>query len=168
MAISRERLQELINKGATIYALRLHSVSSTNEINYKIREIKLEPTDEYFIENDILKEKVPNKPQFRPVIIGNINNFYEFEKDAKWKLKYQHKTRTEELNLPNWEEFKDYNENISVSFVGEDWRVYELSIENNKIVLYEDEDIWLEWDATEENYIKACDLCLKLFEGGKE
>ena len=162
--ITKERLEELIKEDATIYNAQINLMGN----GYIVKEIKLDHTNEYFIENNALKARVPNKPQFRPITIGNIKRLYEFEKDAEWKSKYQYKTRIEELDLPMWEEFKDYNENVSVSFVGEDWYVYELSIENNEIVLHQDEDLWLRWDFNEENYIKACDLCLKLFEGEEE
>lgn len=161
--ITKERLEELIKEDATIYNAQINLTCN----GYTIKKIKLDHTNEYFIENNALKARVPDKPQFRPIIIGNIKRLYEFEKDAKWKSKYQNKTRIEELDLPTWEEFKDYYENISVSFVGWDWFVYELTIENNEIVLYQGEDVWLRWDFNEENYIKACDLCLNLF-GGEE
>ena len=75
--------------------------------------------------------------------------------------------------MPIWKEFKDYNENISVSFVGEDWVVYELSNDIDiyhkpRILLTADGEYFEEWQSTEENYEKACDLCLKLFKGEQE
>ena len=99
-------------------------------------------------------------------------NLYETQEQAEWHLKY-HATRTEELNLPMWNEFITYNENIGVSFVGEDWVVYELSNDIDiyhkpRILLTADGEYFKEWKSTEENYEKACDLCLKLFKVEEE
>ena len=98
-----------------------------------------------------------------------LKNLYETQKQAEWHLKY-HATRIEELNLPTWEEFKTYNENECVAFVGEDGEVYELSNDIDiyhkpTILLMADGEYFKEWKSTEENYEKACDLCLKLFKG---
>ena len=72
-----------------------------------------------------------------------------------------------------WNEFITYNENIGVSFVGEDWVVYELSNDIDiyhkpSILLTADGECFEEWQSTEENYEKACDLCLKLFKVEEE
>lgn len=85
-----------------------------------------------------------------------------------WALKY-HATRTEELDLPTWEEFKGSEK--PVRFCGDDWEVYELGIRLNLNEIYldliEDYDEYTQkrYKATEGNYIKACDLCIKLFKG---
>ena len=151
MAISKERLEELIKEGATVYAL-------DKQVKYPIL-IFLKDGENVVVNDNELVNSVR--------VIDKIENLYATQKEAEWALKY-HATRTEELNLPMWNEFITYNENIGVSFVGEDWVVYELSNDIDiyhkpRILLTADGEYFEEWQATEENYIKACDLCLKLF-----
>ena len=155
MAISINRLEELIKQGATIYTIK-HIGGDVMELHLKnisddFRYFLLDMTEELFEDKAEVEEKA---------------------KKIKWALKY-HATRTEELNLPMWNEFITYNENIGVSFVGEDWVVYELSNDIDiyhkpRILLTADGEYFEEWKSTEENYEKACDLCLKLFKGEQE
>ena len=152
--ISKERLQELINEGATIWC--------SYRLNYNVIAVDLTDKKRFVIYTDdmsILDRDTENTYQ--------LKNLFETRKEAEWHLKY-HATRTEELNLPMWEEFITYNENIGVSFVGEDWVVYELSNDIDiyhkpTILLTADGEYFKEWKSTEENYEKAFDLCLKLF-----
>lgn len=158
MAISRERLEELIEKEATIYSARI-----------LVREISLNDLIQIYTEHgeDVIVFG------YEPNDWEELKDLYETRKEAEWHLKYN-ATRIEELDLPTWEEFKDYNENVCIAFIGEDWEVYELS--NDYDLITEDKCIILtkggmneqEWQATEENYEKACDLCLKLFKGEEE
>ena len=154
--ISNERLQELIKEGATIW--------SSYRLNYNVIAVNLTDKKRFVIYTDdmsILDRDTEYTYQ--------LKNLFETRKEAEWHLKY-HATRTEELNLPMWNEFITYNENIGVSFVGEDWVVYELSNDIDiyhkpRILLTADGEYFEEWQSTEENYEKACDLCLKLFKG---
>lgn len=153
--ISKERLEELIKKGATIYTKysEKYKLDENDFISIKCGKDFLKCFDNIEFIYDI----------------DYLENLYETKEQAEWHLKY-HATRIEELDLPMWEEFKNYNENISVSFVGEDWAVYELSNDIDiyhkpRILLTADGEYFEEWKSTEENYEKACDLCLKLFKG---
>lgn len=154
MAISKNRLEELIKQGATIYTItskrtggdvmELHLKNISDDFWYFLLGI----TEELFEDKAEVEEKA---------------------KKIKWALKY-HATRTEELNLPTWEEFDKNNKTIC--FTAKDWQCYELgfafgdteTICLDKIVLGVNIN-QKNWKATEENYIKACDLCLKLFKG---
>ena len=156
MAISKERLEELTKQSATVYSL-------DKQVKYPI-PIFLKDGENVVVNDNELVNSVR--------VIDKIENLYETQEQAEWALKY-HATRTEELNLPTWKEFKDYNENIGVSFVGEDWVVYELSNDIDiyhkpSILLTADGECFEEWQSTEENYEKACDLCLKLFKVEEE
>lgn len=153
MAISKERLEELIKQGTTVYSL-------DKQVKYPI-PIFLKDGENVVVNDNELVNSVR--------VIDKIENLYETQKEAEWHLKY-HATRTEELNLPIWKEFITYNENIGVSFVGEDWVVYELSNDIDiyhkpRILLTADGEYFEEWKSTEENYEKACNVALKLFIG---
>ena len=168
--ISKERLQELINEGATVYSgtrkflLRNEEEGDKSSFWYKRTVEILDGKLHYTYKDSECSTDLD--------YLIALEDLYETQKEAEWHLKY-HATRTEELNLPTWKEFKDYNENIGVSFVGEDWVVYELSNDIDiyhkpRILLTADGEYFEEWQSTEENYEKACDLCLKLFKGEQE
>lgn len=104
---------------------------------------------------------------------NNVLN--EFEKDARWESKYQHKTRTEELNLPTWDEAEKGIEYNIYSPKGCIYRLktkiksgYSCDKENPYIIRIEKvgyANSQLDFEFNEENYTKACDYCLKLFNG---
>lgn len=158
MAISKERLEELIKQGATIY--------SKNVLPYSL----IKPYT-YAIMDGTLYQVIGTK-QISSCPIMKLENLYETEEQAKWSLKY-HATRIEELNLPTWED-------VNKIFMGREgdfrvidkynieliyWKFKECLIE----VRYKKDGETIEQKifepATEENYIKACDLCIKLFKG---
>lgn len=168
MAISRERLEELIKQGATVYWLCGDFVSTTrlNNLHY-ISEC-----------NILCKNNVNGKE-----CVVYLKDLYETRKEAEWHLKY-HATRTEELDLPMWEEIqsnldevKKGKDKINISFIKR-FNLSKLGYILLMLVKIEEGPIQLEvsnnveymqrWAATEENYIKACDLCIKLFKGEEE
>lgn len=152
MAISRERLEELIKQGATIW---VRNDYQTYEINTS-----------YFVNIDIIGDVL-----YCGAEMVYLDYLYETKEEAEWVLKY-HATRTEELNLPMWEDFK--NSKIKwIGFWSKTYDNYWLYLRYNKIrlicVLDDGYEITEQtWKATEENYIKACDLCIKLFKGEEE
>lgn len=158
MAISKNRLEELIKQSATIYWLAGEMV------------LNIHLDSSYYVSDaNILCHK---RSEDEKNCVEHIENLYETQKQAEWHLKY-HATRTEELNLPTWEEFDKNNKTIC--FTAKDWQCYELgfafgdteTICLDKIVLGVNIN-QKTWKATEENYIKACDLCLKLFKVEEE
>lgn len=168
--ISKERLEELIKQGATIwyyeyepfisgYSSIIHIKSLKLDNEWVVRNCNGQPAKLYnghYIENDKLRDK-------NMLFVSELKDIFETQKQAEWSLKY-HATRTEELNLPMWEEIKDIKgvkeytiaNPIGICF----FLNFHLVIP--QIVLVAKEDLY-NWNLTEENYIKACDLCLKLF-----
>ena len=150
MAVSRDRLDELISKGATIYRL------------FGKMRLNIHLDSSYYVSDaGILRHKVSEEEDNA---VEHIEYLYETQKQADWALKY-HATRTEELVLPYWTEFK---KGANIKFFGTDTLCYVMYGYNRKIrlaILGEDgmEFEKQNWSATEENYEKACDLCLKLF-----
>ena len=167
MAIKNERLEELIKEGAFIFYIY-------NEKSIGI--IKLDKS--YGISVDKYNEINKCKPVFYHK--GNVyqdicdaDKIFETKKQAEWALKY-HAVRIETLDLPTWEEFTSMDNSIIRFYVRE--RNYSMYIfvknkktNNCRILIRVDngEQDWLVFEepATEENYEKACDLCLKLFKG---
>lgn len=152
MAINKERLEELINEGATIYSL-------DKQVKYSI-PIFLKDGENVVVNDNELVNSVR--------VIDKIENLYETQKEAEWHLKY-HATRTEELNLPMFDEKQDITywffdaKGFEILLVCVNGEVGVLRYDNKAL----DKELFCE-PATEENYIKACDLCLKLFKVEEE
>lgn len=155
--IEKSRLEELIKQGATIYC-------ADRDVQFPIliflNEEDFVKKEDLSHEESCVRDNIP------------LEDLYETEKQAEWALKYQHIIRAEELNLPTWEEFK--NSDKPIRFCGNDWQVYELGIVLNLneiyLDLFDDYDTYTQerYKATEENYIKACNVALKLFKGEEE
>lgn len=159
--ISKERLEELIEQGATIYG-KIYGDILAIELSKKNKpEIKYDDRlDVYCTSNEWR-----NKMQFCYL--------WETEEDARWELEMT-ATRTETLKLPNYEDvFKQdrcldcYTREFAITktdivmgvcLFGVDFtnKVVEVSVGADKMFTGE---------LTKENYIEACKLCLKLFKG---
>ena len=158
--ISNERLQELINEGATIYTI-------DKTVNYPIPLF----LDEHYVilaKEDGAEECLAYTHE--RIIEGKgelLINLYETQEQAEWALKY-HATRIEELNLPYWTDIvrhKDDDVYKIASFRTKNGNKYNLLFKKGDLSLWnvrESRVIWV-YLATEENYTKLCDLCVKLF-----
>ena len=107
--ISKERLEELIEQGATIYSISKETFIAGVSDLLKIKALKLD-SKVYGISVDKYNEINNCKPH---LYIGNdytpfekvaeLENLFETEEDARWELEMT-RTRTETLKLPNWNE----------------------------------------------------------------
>jgi hypothetical protein len=153
MAISRERLEELIEKEATIYSARI-----------KVREISLNDLVQIYTEHgeDVIVFG------YEPNDWEELKDLYETRKEAEWHLKY-HATRTEELNLPMWEEIEKIKEkDVYIIAKPKEMRFYiDYKFLIPQIKLCTLEDVF-NWNLDEEGYLSACDLCVKLFKREEE
>lgn len=158
--ISKERLTELIEQGATIYG-KIYGDILAIELSKKNKpEIKYDDRlDVYCTSNEWR-----NKMQFCYL--------FETKEDARWELEMT-ATRTETLKLANYTDFENENGDRVFYHKG---IIYELSLwwasDNTKIIRVtwngRDGFGWLfEKPLTKENYIEACKLCLRLFKGEK-
>lgn len=150
MAISRERLEKLIEQEATIY------YDNTLYIEKKI----LTP-NKYECDSGYLWGLSHSKH----TVGYDLEDLYETKQQAEWHLKY-HATRTEELNLPTWEEIEKIKEK-GVYIIARPREMifyidYKFLIPQIKLCTLEDV---FNWNLDEEGYLSACDLCIKLFKG---
>lgn len=159
--ITKERLEELIKEGATIYYLSGHEVSIIflNE-DWSVDNV-------YFGGGEAERWLY-----YKDIIYKPLNQLFETQKQAEWALRY-YATRTEELDLPMWEEFCKLCElvvNFEIQITDKNKVVHLLYKSGNYINIWNMDDKTVEFSekATEENYIKACDLCLKLFKGEED
>ena len=146
--ITKERLEELIKQGTTIYEAKYHNINPVDLsrkircINYRYGMIEFEP---------LPKEKYLHHKY--------LKNLFETKEEAKWYLDFGNITRTETLSLLSWEEF--FNSGKSIVFRDAYGDIQELKQYNREIYINKQYCGFL----TKENYIKACEICKKLFLG---
>ena len=160
MAISKERLEELKEKNATVYELLMNK-----------EVLKVELNNNYYIMLDKVYE---NKLGKLPLRSHWLSDLFETKKDAEWHKEFGCIERTEKLELPTWEElFKEdrvlgcYTQEfgivknrsfIGVVLLGVDFanEIVEVCIGSNQLFVEK---------LTKENYIKACLKAKELFLG---
>ena len=168
MAISRERLEELIKQGATIY--RAYA-------DVCVEEFKL--NKEYKVSTAYLWKKMKHSA-FKGCGYP-LDQLFETKEDAEEYAEFGNITKTDTLKLPMWEDVKDtgYDEIFFVKdnrFDGGVVQYYFLVAEQtNQIqIMFREIDhlmIITAYDvifnklATRENYNEARRLCVKLFKG---
>ena len=156
--ITKERLEELINKCVTVYMARAYTEGiCLMPENFEVNEKEL-----------IFKYKIYAVP---------LEDLFETEEEAKWFAEFDCIERTERLELPTWEElFKEdrvfdcYTQEFGIvknrSFIGVvlfgvDFtnEIVEVSIGSDQIFC----DL-----LTKENYTLACRKAKELFLGEKK
>lgn len=135
--ITRERLEELIKQGATIY-----------HINGK--SIKLNLKDGNII----------------PVWVCDLNELFETKDKAEWALKTTAE-RIERFEPPMWEDIDNFYKYIFISDNGKMYCSFVVNKEYAFIAIDKDLCDYYRVEATKENYIKACEIVRDLFNKGE-
>lgn len=170
--ISKERLQELIKQGATIYAIISEPFIAGYSNELKITPIAL--NNSYGISVEEYNKQNKCKPKFYQGgfvyrDICDANDIFETEEDAKWELEMT-AIRTETLKMPTWEEFvgKLKRKFKFIDKYGNRCSLNGYNDENGGFIdICVDMHQKAEFDYNKENYTEACKLCLKLFKGEK-
>ena len=125
----------------------------------------------YVYEDDLRKIELTKYIQFNQFGFTNSNDtwreLYSYDKTFATKQQAEHYlhhaniTRTETLPFLTWEEFLEKKE---LKFYDKNHEEYSLGIEGEYIWLYGG-DYAQEWQATEANFYKAYDECVRLFRG---
>lgn len=166
--ITRERLEELIEKGATIY-----STNWKEEVDLSLpcRITEVFHSDGVVREHLIVYEGEGFSPSYL------LDGLTEDIEGAKWQEEFGCIERTERLELPTWEEIKvDFIDNKQSAgnycvkeFFGKE-QEYSLDV-----VVYNGEPMITVFDTefycrelTKENYTLACRKCVELFKGEKK
>lgn len=164
MAITKERLQELIKQGATIWEYNYEPFIAGYSSIIHINPLQLD-TNCYIEDDKLYTQRAEERSDF-DIFEAELKDIFETRKQAEWYLKY-HATRTEELDLPTWEEPKA---DQITTFMCKDHREARLYVSKFYNCVCIEIGDWTEFreEYSEENYIKACDLCVKLFKGEEE
>lgn len=162
MAISKERLEELKEKNATVYELLMNK-----------EVLKVELNNNYYIMLDKVYENKLGKLPLRPHWLSDL---FETKKDAEWTMRFKRIPRTDYLDLPTWEEFKKKqlkNKCYCVPFIGANpGCFYQLFIDakTEEITIYDCdcEDIVFSMKQNQKNYTLACEKARELFLGEQQ
>lgn len=166
--INKERLQQLIKQGATIWCI-VKFLDIYYEKPQKIIPITLNNT--YNISVNYNRPFLYQKTYIFYKVC-DIDNCYETEEDALWELEMS-ATLTETLKMPKWEdiEFDEIGYYIKMFHMRHNYDFFgKLMITKEKIYVEEmvigyQKKLYFEKLRNKENYIEACKLCLKLFKG---
>ena len=161
--ITKKRLKELREQGATIYRIKRNSFIIGVSEFVNIKEIKsslVTPHKECISFYD--EEQHSNSSCL-------YEELFETEEDAEEYLKYGNITREEKLELPLWSEVKE--KEIIVDFYTKPSR-YRLCCIGKRIGIIKFKDdigagTIFNKPLTRENYNEARDLYIKLFKGEK-
>lgn len=153
--ITKERLEELIKQGATIY----------NVCWYNVYEEKLGSNHFVGIADDEIS-LMQRYNGYERELIDHAKNLFETKEEAEWFAEFGDIERTERLELPTWE-YVNKPHNIIVPFINKDGLMCNLTIENyeNKITVNGVGGCYDIWDLTKENYTLACRKAKELFLG---
>lgn len=154
--IEKERLDELIEQGATIYEVKYGKVNPVSLKN-KIRFV----SDRYPV---VVFEPRPNEKYKHHKYFDKL---FESREDAEWVAKY-HTTRVERFEPPTYEEFID-EDFYFYWFIAKSTQRARICKKDNSIFveLGVDENLY-EFQLNKDGYIKAVELSYKLFKGESE
>ena len=144
--ITKERLEELIEQGATIYSNEYGKIQLKKENDLSLYENGQN--------NYILYVLELNKKYHNEIFDEDL---FETEEEAKWFAEFGCIERTERLELPTWEEFNNQPE-----FYFDDYTLIKI---NDKILLKDSFEDYVYKEFTKENYILACRKAKELFLG---
>ena len=150
--ITKERLEELIGQCATIY--RTYADVSIQEVKLNKNYMK--------VDNAFLWQKMTGafKGCGTP-----LEQLFETIEEAEWYKEFGCIERTERLELPTWEEFKNDGEFSFLDKQGFEWDLYSPDDET-RISLVGGYNHF-EYEYSKENYTLACRKCVELFKGEK-
>ena len=168
MAITKERLEELIVQEKTIYYIK-HGWKKAEKIELKRKDPKYKHKIYYKLAGLILI--ICHDNSYEDEFDYECEKLFETKAEAEFEAEYKHIPRTEYLDLPTFEELKNIKSYCVVSFIYKNSNRCELYKLNNNYIgvtciekgtlKHPLEDL----ELTYENYLEACELCKKLFIG---
>ena len=159
--ITKERLQELIEQGATIWDDVHCQIKLINDSKHKIRLL----ANALYVAEQF--ENCANTHTWWEDYTIGFYDIYENEEESEWFAEFGCIERTERLVLPTWEEFDGQK---FVWFWDKDHKpccLHYLNC-NNMIFVNVDNKVIEIGELTKENYYEACKLAKSLFLGEKK
>lgn len=149
--ITKERFEELIKEGATIYDIFRGDIYPVNLLSLiKLGDVGFEYHNEYY-HCDICR---------------TLSDFYETKKDAEWEQEFGKIIRTERLELPTWEEFQNKDCVGFITKTGKKVNILNYCFDNEIYI----SDTWYiseTFEYTQDGYTLACRKAKELFLGNE-
>lgn len=153
--ITKERLKELIQQRATVYANGYGELKLIPENDI---EIYANGNNSY-----ILYALEPNRKYKNEIFAEEL---FETKEDAEFAEEFQNITRTETLSLPKFEELKKFERFEFKAKDGHRYTIHYISGFNTLAITGIIENKYY-GEATKEHYLEACKIAKKLFLGEK-
>ena len=118
--IEKNRLEELIKQGATIWVQNKYCMAYDVKLNH-LFHIGIADNKESLLYWD---ECIDEENTREEVLVDYLENLYENQEDAEFASKFQKIERVETLNLPFWEDIQ-YTRN---------YFIYQFTINNNYVI----------------------------------
>ena len=159
--MTREELEQAIENGESVWYI----------VNNELAEIDLSCNLHEIKDNELLTWYDKNSKDYYTHRI-KLEDLYKSQAEAEHYLNHANVTRTETLPFLTWEEFN--KNSLGIEFTDTIKNKYRFHIVRDYrdgkdfIVLYDKNgtiSIDEEWEATEENFYKAYDECVRLFKG---
>ena len=160
--ISKEKLQELIDKKERAYYMQQYDI---NGVWIKLENVSIE-------ENNYQELVLRNNGegwyfsclQSYPVNSLPLRDLYGTQEDAEFAKKFKNIERTEILNLPTFEELKKFERFDFKAKDGYKYTIHFISGFNTLAITGIIENKYY-GEATKENYLEACKIAKKIFLG---
>ena len=155
--IEKKRLEELIEKGATIYCpLFVGDYIKLNKKETFVHSVDGET---------VLYVYTPSNCETYGYY--GLDILYESKEEAEWYVEFGNIERTEKLTLPTWEEVQNDLEKSPDGdyFIVDNDKVTFIYYKSNGFEVISNCDNYHFFGSTKENYLEACRLAKKLFLG---
>ena len=168
--MTKQEILKAFENGETVYFL--NESDSPNKKGSCILEINLKNRIIISVSDWCMYSYYADKPT-EYEIKTELSKLFKTKAEAEHYLHHANITRTEQLPFLTWEEFLNERGKggKEIIFKGHNGRGYALVYNKglNKIDLFDTDGVFWEivesWKATEENFYKAYDECVRLFRG---
>lgn len=157
--ITKERLEQLIEQGATIWHDDFGEIK-LNKNTCEVCDVKGWSTGKHIYWALYFEYKYNNEKYHHDI---NIDDLEEDVENGREQLEFGNITRTERLELPSWGEFLK-QETVFI-FKSKTSQIISLFKDENTIYIEDENWNILRESLTRENYNEARRLCVKLFKG---
>ena len=151
--ITRERLEELIKQGATIYSTHW---KEEVDLSQKCEVVKKSFYDGKKRLVLIVHEDEKHSPHYM------LENLTEDVEGAKWEEEFGCIERTERLELPTWEKFNSKYCEVKFYTYKHQYTLFNSAV---KIRIINENKVMFEEDFSKDNYTLACRKVKELFLG---
>lgn len=158
--ISKEKIKNLFDKNIPIYGIDYRRCLQPDIVKIPVRNLRYCPSNDNY-------QYLSSKDGDCYLYEFFNEDLYETQEDAEFAKEFKNIERTEILNLPTFEELKNFER---FNFKAKDGHRYTIHFISGSNILVIAGIFTTEYygEATKENYLEACKIAKKLFLGDNE